>query len=154
MRNHDPCISCAAHFLDVTVERAVSGAGTESQGPGRGRRGWAANTAETTAPGQAVADEVVASRQTSPVSDRSPNRSTSSAWWDGADLAVVIDAVRSDAEPGTVQLIELGDATDGRPDAGPPGTTSTHGIGLAGVLRLAHAVGSAPATGGGRGDRG
>jgi coenzyme F420-reducing hydrogenase alpha subunit len=21
VRNHDPCISCAAHFLDVTVER-------------------------------------------------------------------------------------------------------------------------------------
>ena len=21
VRNHDPCISCAAHFLDVTVEK-------------------------------------------------------------------------------------------------------------------------------------
>ena len=21
VRNHDPCISCAAHFLEVTVER-------------------------------------------------------------------------------------------------------------------------------------
>jgi coenzyme F420-reducing hydrogenase alpha subunit len=22
VRNHDPCISCAAHFLDITVVRA------------------------------------------------------------------------------------------------------------------------------------
>jgi coenzyme F420-reducing hydrogenase alpha subunit len=22
IRNHDPCISCSAHFLDVTVERS------------------------------------------------------------------------------------------------------------------------------------
>jgi coenzyme F420-reducing hydrogenase alpha subunit len=23
VRNHDPCISCAAHFLDVTVETVL-----------------------------------------------------------------------------------------------------------------------------------
>jgi hydrogenase maturation protease len=65
--------------------------------------------------------------------------------WDGADLIVVADAVRSGAEPGTVQVIELseGVGTGAGPD-GPPGTTSTHGIGLTGVLRLARAVGSAP----------
>jgi hydrogenase maturation protease len=65
--------------------------------------------------------------------------------WDGADLVVVADAVRSGAAPGTVRLIELSDvdgATHG--SAGPPGTTSTHGIGLTGVLRLARAVGNAP----------
>lgn len=65
--------------------------------------------------------------------------------WDGADLAVVADAVRSGAEPGTVQLIELSDAVGtGQGSGGPPGTTSTHGIGLTGVLRLARAVGSGP----------
>jgi hydrogenase maturation protease len=68
--------------------------------------------------------------------------------WDGADLAVVIDAVRSGADPGSVELIELVDpeATDmsgGHPSE-PRGTTSTHGIGLAGVLRLSRAVGEAP----------
>jgi len=64
--------------------------------------------------------------------------------WDGADLAVVVDAVQSGAAPGTVQLIEL-DITSGRGAAGDPsGTTSTHGIGVAGVFRLARAVGSAP----------
>ncbi len=65
--------------------------------------------------------------------------------WDGADLAVVVDAVRSGAAPGTVRLIELVDPTGVAPDGDPAGTTSTHGIGLAGVLRLARAVGTAPA---------
>lgn len=66
--------------------------------------------------------------------------------WDGADLVVVADAVRSGAPPGSVQVIELsGDADgDGGGSGGPPGTTSTHGIGLTGVLRLSRAVGCAP----------
>jgi len=78
--------------------------------------------------------------------------------WDGAELAVVIDATRSDLAPGTISVIELGVALlPGPPGpAGPPGPearatsaetarrSSTHGIGLAGVLRLARAVGRAP----------
>jgi len=65
--------------------------------------------------------------------------------WDGADLAVVVDAVRSGAEPGTVRVIELAAEPERARADDPPGTTSTHGIGLAGVLRLARAVGRAPA---------
>jgi len=67
--------------------------------------------------------------------------------WDRATLAIVVDAVRSADAPGTVRVIELDAAT---PDERAPvrrvarGTSSTHGIGLAGVLRLARAVGSAP----------
>lgn len=62
--------------------------------------------------------------------------------WDGADLVVVVDAVRSGAPPGTVRVVELG----GGPGAEMSRTTatSTHGIGLAGVYRLARAVGHAP----------
>ena len=82
--------------------------------------------------------------------------------WDGAELAVVVDTVRSGAPAGTVRTVEMGggpgpegatgagltgpDATTGAglaaPGTGSP--TSTHGIGLVGVLRLARAVGSAP----------
>ncbi|MGP8060437.1 MAG: hydrogenase maturation protease [Acidimicrobiales bacterium] len=61
--------------------------------------------------------------------------------WDGAALAVVVDAVRSGAEPGTVRLIDLDDAPGDAAGAGP---TSTHGISLAGTLRLARAVGNPP----------
>lgn len=94
--------------------------------------------------------------------------------WDGAALAVVVDAVRSGAEPGSVRIVELTDpaasgptasgrATSGRATSGadpsadrpvpaavrrrPPGAraTSSHGIDLMGVLRLARAVDRAPA---------
>lgn len=60
--------------------------------------------------------------------------------WEGADLAVVVDAVRSGARPGTVHVVD-------RPDAETvPGTPagSTHGLGLACALRLSRAVGRAP----------
>ncbi|HXQ61664.1 MAG TPA: hydrogenase maturation protease [Acidimicrobiales bacterium] len=59
--------------------------------------------------------------------------------WDGADLAVVIDAIRSGSAPGTVRIVDLETAVDDH------GATSTHGISLSGVWRLAQAVGRAPA---------
>ncbi len=62
--------------------------------------------------------------------------------WDEADLVVIIDAVRSGSVPGTVQIVELSGEKHPLGDRG--ATTSTHGIGLAGALRLAHAVGHAP----------
>ncbi len=65
--------------------------------------------------------------------------------WDGADLVVVADAVRSGAEPGSVQVIDLTGASGAAGGSdGTAGGTSTHGIGLTGALRLARAVGSAP----------
>lgn len=80
--------------------------------------------------------------------------------WDGADLAVVVDATRSDLPSGSVSRIELEEPPSGcspevpiangttsgvreHPVVG-RGVSSTHGIGLAGVLRLARAVGRAP----------
>jgi len=67
--------------------------------------------------------------------------------WDGADLAVVVDALRSGSAPGTVCVLHLAaHGTDpfGTVD-GPRGRAgSTHGIGLAGVLRLARALDAAP----------
>jgi len=77
--------------------------------------------------------------------------------WDDAALAVVVDAVRSGAEPGTVTVMDLApsgraDGTRGPRRPGPvprrPGTaraTSSHGVDVLGVHRLARAVGHAPA---------
>jgi hydrogenase maturation protease len=59
--------------------------------------------------------------------------------WDDADLAVVIDAVRSGARPGSVRVVDLTTESPG------PSPTSTHGIGLTGVLRLAQTIDQAPA---------
>lgn len=61
--------------------------------------------------------------------------------WDEADLAVVVDATRSGSEPGTVQVVDLGDGED---TGAYLGTVSTHGLDLARVLRLARAIGRAP----------
>lgn len=63
--------------------------------------------------------------------------------WDDADLAIIVDAVRSGAAPGTIELLDLND--DGtRPGGIASALTSTHGIGAIGALRIARAVGHAP----------
>ncbi len=59
--------------------------------------------------------------------------------WDGADLALVVDAVRSGAHPGTLTLTWV-DAPEG---AGQP--PSTHGLSILDVYRLAGVLGQAPA---------
>jgi hydrogenase maturation protease len=61
--------------------------------------------------------------------------------WDGASLAVVIDAAwGSDVDPGAVTVTELGsDAGRGR-----RASVTTHGYGVADALRLARALGTAP----------
>jgi hydrogenase maturation protease len=67
--------------------------------------------------------------------------------WDGAKLAVVIDAVRTGGEPGRIVRVDVSPNLAPSPLNGQHevhGQTSTHGIGLGGVLRLAHATGRAP----------
>ena len=82
--------------------------------------------------------------------------------WDGARLAIVVDAVRSGGSPGTIRVMDLTTAelgADESPVTGAvaPGSSevvarakdtarsmSSHGIGLVGVLRLGRAVGRAP----------
>ncbi len=60
--------------------------------------------------------------------------------WQGADLAVVVDAVRAGDPPGTVRMMSAtAEAALGA------GTASTHGLGLACALRLSQAIGRAPA---------
>jgi hydrogenase maturation protease len=64
--------------------------------------------------------------------------------FDRVDLAIVIDAVRSGAPIGTVQVLDIDVAHLNKEGTAEPAVTSTHGIGLVGVLRLARAVGLAP----------
>ena len=64
--------------------------------------------------------------------------------WDGADLAIVVDAVDGVDAPGGVCVIDV-DMASG-PDV--PGrtrsTASSHGLGLIDALRIAAAMGTAP----------
>jgi len=65
--------------------------------------------------------------------------------WDDAELAVVVDAVRTGAAPGTVVVLDLGGRGDPETaEAIHARPSSTHGVGVAGALRLARAVGRAP----------
>ncbi len=76
--------------------------------------------------------------------------------WDDADLAIVVDAVRSGAAPGSLSLTWFGgEAADFQLDrasasvakavaCGRGQSPSTHGLGVVGVYRLASAMGQAP----------
>ncbi|MFZ0248729.1 MAG: hydrogenase maturation protease [Acidimicrobiales bacterium] len=65
--------------------------------------------------------------------------------WDGARLAIVVDAIDARSEPGEVHAVELEMDASPEVDARPTPRTSSHGFGLVEVFRLARALGSAPA---------
>jgi len=60
--------------------------------------------------------------------------------WEGADAALVIDAVSSDAEPGTVHRFDA--TTDPLPSRG--FRSSTHALGIGETIELARAIGRLP----------
>lgn len=60
--------------------------------------------------------------------------------WDGAELAVVIDAVSSGAAPGTIHRFDVSD----RPLPGGLAGTSTHAFGLRELVELGRALGKLP----------
>ena len=72
------------------------------------------------------------------VSDGEPTRMIEA--WRGMPLAVVIDAVRAEPPvPGRLHRLVLD-----RADAAPPGTLSSHGLGLEDAIGLAQALGRMP----------
>jgi len=67
--------------------------------------------------------------------------------WNGADLVIVVDAVHSGAPVGTLQTIEMDVENLANMDVdveSVAGESSTHGLGLVAVLRLARALDQAP----------
>jgi hydrogenase maturation protease len=62
--------------------------------------------------------------------------------WEGAELVVVIDAVSSGADPGTLHRF---DAVAGPLPARLRSSTSTHAVGLGEAIELARALGRLPA---------
>jgi len=65
--------------------------------------------------------------------------------WDGADLAIVVDAVAGDGAPGAVRVMELDMTSVPEPCDPPLATPGSHSLGLIEVLRIARALGTAPA---------
>ncbi len=66
--------------------------------------------------------------------------------WSGRDLVVVVDAVRSGAEPGTLVVVETGTGDQRLPEStwGRTGRGGTHAFGLASAVELARALGRLP----------
>jgi hydrogenase maturation protease len=60
--------------------------------------------------------------------------------WDGADLALVVDAISTGGEPGTVVRVEAGK----QPVPARPGSASTHLLGLAEAIELGRELGRLP----------
>ncbi len=65
--------------------------------------------------------------------------------WDGAGLAIVVDAVDTGAEPGELLVVEVDTGAPSGVHALPASRASSHGLGVMETLRLSCALGSAPA---------
>jgi hydrogenase maturation protease len=164
IRNHDPCISCATHFLDLRVdtapeplaEPAPKCSGTSparAPAPGRAPAAHGAVVIGIGNPyrrddgvGPAVAERVAAALDPSDhprvrVYEHDGEPAGLLDRWEGAEMAIVVDSVRTGARVGTVHRIALGNATHTPATAG-----STHGLGLGDAVELARAVGRLPAT--------
>ncbi|MGH3193473.1 MAG: hydrogenase maturation protease, partial [Streptosporangiaceae bacterium] len=141
IRNYDPCISCSAHFLDLTVERSLSTERTvvPVSAPDFARTGEAPVVVigvgngfrRDDGPGPAV---VARLRDLAPpgvqlvITDGEPTRLIEA--WTGAALAVVVDAVRAlPLEMGPPQPGKLHRFVVDRPEAATARTASSHGLG-------------------------
>jgi hydrogenase maturation protease len=145
IRNHDPCISCATHFLDLRVrsdrERVDAPAGAPAVVIGVGnpyRRDDGAGPAVAARVADALGSE---EQHRVRVCEHDGEPAGLLELWDGAGTAIVIDSVRSGAAPGTVHRTTLYDAARA---AAPTG--STHGLGLGDAVELARALGRLPQT--------
>jgi sulfhydrogenase subunit alpha len=147
IRNYDPCISCSAHFLDLTVERSLLD--TERSvvpvsGPGGVPVvviGVGNEFRRDDGAGPAVVDRL---RGLVPpgvglvTTDGEPTRLLEA--WTGMALAVVVDAVRAQPpHPGRVHRFVLD-----RPGAGAGRSASSHGFGLDDAIGLAVALDRMP----------
>jgi hydrogenase maturation protease len=150
IRNYDPCISCSAHFLDLTVERSLFD--TERSvvpvpGPGRVPTvviGVGNEFRRDDGAGPAVVRrlrDLVPSGVGLVITDGEPTRLIDA--WTGAALAVVVDAVRvfgpQPPHPGRVHRFVLD-----RPGADVARTASSHGFGLDDAIGLAVALDRMP----------
>ena len=134
IRNYDPCISCATHFLTlrggaaVSERRVVIGIGNAYRGDdarrARGRRAMRGRACPATV-------RVVEAEQ-------EPTRLLDA--WEGADAAFVVDAVASGAEPARC-------TASTRPSGPLPAgvfRSSTHAFGVGEAVELARALGRLP----------
>jgi sulfhydrogenase subunit alpha len=146
IRNYDPCISCATHFLDLTIERSLSTGRTVVPVSARGGGrvvviGVGNEFRRDDGAGPAVVGRL---RDLAPlgvdlvVTDGEPTRLMEA--WTGAALAIVVDAVRAEpAQPGRVHRFVVD-----RPGGASVRTASSHGLGLDDAISLSVALDRMP----------
>jgi sulfhydrogenase subunit alpha len=146
IRNYDPCISCSAHFLDLTVERSLFSERTVVPVRAPGRQpvvviGLGNEFRHDDGVGLAVVDrlrDLVPPGVELVITDGEPTRLIEA--WTGAALAVVVDAVRAQPpRPGRIHRFVLD-----RPGAGAGRPASSHGFGLDDAIALALALDRMP----------
>ncbi len=162
IRNHDPCISCATHFLDLRIsggtEPAAAPASPRSSVPEPGTpvpaSGAPAGGAVVIGVGNpyrrddgvgpAVAARVAETLDPARhpgvrVCEHDGEPAGLLERWDGARIAVVVDAVRTGARPGTVHRVAVGDTPQAT-----AASSSSHGLGLGDAVELARTLGRMP----------
>ncbi|MBV9208290.1 MAG: hydrogenase maturation protease [Actinobacteria bacterium] len=151
IRNYDPCISCSTHFLELTIERSLSGtsmAHLPHTGPvtaGDGAIvviGVGNEFRRDDGAGPAVIGRLrglVPPGVRLVITDGEPVRLIEA--WTGAAIAVVVDAVRArPPHPGRIHRFTL----DGGPRADGARAASSHGLSLDDAVRLAMALDRMP----------
>ncbi|NKS90476.1 hydrogenase maturation protease [Rhodococcus hoagii] len=128
IRNHDPCISCATHFLDLRC-RVGDRAG---QCRRRTRQRVPADDGFGPAVARALRARIPVTIPVTTVTDTADLLDV----WAGARLAIVVDlVVPALLPPGRVRRWTLDDT---------PGPLDTHGVDVAAALALARVLGTAP----------
>ncbi len=133
IRNHDPCISCATHFLELTVMRAMSSRTVLVIGVGNQLRG-------DDAAGLEVARRLGEMPTTVAVRMCEGEAIGLLELWHGVDAVVLIDTVRSGSPAGTVHRFDAG--ATALPAA--LSRSSGHTIGVAEAIELARTLGTLP----------
>ena len=64
--------------------------------------------------------------------------------WDGADLAIVVDAAAAADQPGAVHVVEVDMASVPETDGRTSRSASSHGVGVIEAIRIARVLGTAP----------
>ena len=137
IRNHDPCISCATHFLELTVD-ALSDAGARVVviGVGNDLRG-------DDGAGLEVARRLAQrpNARAIRVAEQPADPTRLLELWSGVDGVVLVDTMRSDQDPGTVCRL---DASAEPLPARFQTSSSTHAFGLHEAIELGRTLGRLP----------
>jgi hypothetical protein len=103
IRNHDPCISCATHFLELTVDRGQESCGAHAVAAGDGdRRGKRVSPRRRGEPGGRARARARAGAAGVAVREQEGETLTLLDDWEGSDAVVLVATIRPGMASGTI----------------------------------------------------